>query len=196
MPEITFILGGARSGKSAYALEAANMYEGEKAFIATAEALDVDMEKRIARHKAERGPAWQTFEEPIDLRRVLIETEQKYPAILVDCLTLWVSNLLLRGLDLHEEFDAFTAKLAEGRRSHIFIVSNEVGMGIIPEHPLGRVYRDELGTLNRMVARVASNVILMIAGIPVAIKGEMGPAGPCRAAFSAEHVTSGQDGNR
>lgn len=194
-PGITLILGGARSGKSAYALEEANRYEGEKAFIATAEALDADMKKRIARHRSERGPAWRTFEEPVDLRRVLSETGHSYPAILIDCLTLWVSNLLLRGLNTAEEFEAFASKLIEERDSHIFIVSNEVGMGIVPEHPLGRVYRDELGTLNRAVARVASRVVLMIAGIPVPIKGVIDPAGPGRSVVSDEPASTEQKGS-
>lgn len=174
MGKITFILGGARSGKSSYALGEANLREGEKAFIATAEALDPDMEDRIAHHKAERGPAWETFEEPLDIKTVLRNTRNKYPVILIDCLTLWVSNLLHRELNTTEEFEALVQALLELSDAHVYIVSNEVGMGIIPEYPLGRIYRDRLGLLNRMIASVADRVILIIAGIPVAIKGGTG----------------------
>ena len=105
MAEITFILGGARSGKSAYALNEASLLQGEKAFIATAESLDMEMEERITRHKAERGPSWTTFEEPINIKEVLWNITPKYPVVLIDCLTLWVSNLLHKQLNTREEFE-------------------------------------------------------------------------------------------
>jgi len=172
MGGITFILGGVRSGKSSYALGEANLLEGRKAFIATAEGLDGDMRDRISRHKKERGPAWDTFEESVNIKEVLGSIRGEYPVILIDCLTLWVSNLLHGELDTEEAFEGLASRLLECRDSYIYIVSNEVGMGIVPEYPLGRVYRDQLGLLNKMIARVASTVTLMVAGIPLQIKGE------------------------
>ncbi|MDR2018209.1 MAG: bifunctional adenosylcobinamide kinase/adenosylcobinamide-phosphate guanylyltransferase [Syntrophobacterales bacterium] len=174
MGKITFILGGARSGKSTYALGEANLLKGRKAFIATAEALDREMERRIARHKAERGPEWDTFEEPIDIKSVLKGIGNKYPVILIDCITLWVSNLLHKELSLKEEFESLVKALLRCSDADVYLVSNEVGMGVVPEYPLGRVYRDQLGLLNKMIASVADRVILMTAGIPVTIKGETG----------------------
>jgi len=172
MGGITFIIGGVRSGKSSYALGEANRLEGRKAFIATAEGLDGDMKDRISRHKEERGPAWETFEEPVRIKEVLEGIRAEYPVILIDCLTLWVSNLLHRELNTEGAFEELASQLIECPDSHIYIVSNEVGMGIVPEYPLGRVYRDQLGLLNKMIARIASTVILMVAGIPLQIKGE------------------------
>jgi adenosylcobinamide kinase / adenosylcobinamide-phosphate guanylyltransferase len=172
MVTITFILGGARSGKSAYALREASLFGGAKAFIATAEGLDQEMEERIARHKAERGPSWTTFEEPINIKKVLENIRTKYPVVLIDCLTLWVSNLLHGELNVEDEFEDLVAALRDCPDSHIYIISNEVGMGIVPEYALARTYRDRLGILNKMIAAIASTVILMVAGIPLQIKGE------------------------
>jgi adenosylcobinamide kinase / adenosylcobinamide-phosphate guanylyltransferase len=171
MAKITFILGGARSGKSAYALSEASLFQGKKAFIATAESLDAEMEERITRHKAERGPSWTTFEEPINIKEVLWNITPKYPVVLIDCLTLWVSNLLHRQLNTREEFEGLVKTLLESPDSHIYIVSNEVGMGIVPENALARAYRDQLGLLNRMIAAAASTVVFMVAGIPLQVKG-------------------------
>jgi adenosylcobinamide kinase/adenosylcobinamide-phosphate guanylyltransferase len=172
MVKITFVLGGAKSGKSAYALREAGLFGREKAFIATAEGLDQEMEERIARHKAERGPSWVTFEEPTNITKVLRNITTKYPVVLVDCLTLWVSNLLHKELNTEEEFEGLVTTLLECPDSHVYIISNEVGMGIVPENALARNYRDQLGLLNRMIAAIASTVILMVAGIPLQIKGE------------------------
>ncbi len=170
MAGITFILGGVRSGKSTYALERANAYGGKKTFIATAEARDREMNDRIVRHKMERGLSWETCEEPLDIKGVLSNLSGSDRVVVIDCLTLWVSNLLERSEALEEEFDGLLSALLSCEASQIYIVSNEVGMGVVPEHPLGRAYRDYLGLLNRRVAEVASRVILMVAGIPVEIK--------------------------
>jgi adenosylcobinamide kinase / adenosylcobinamide-phosphate guanylyltransferase len=167
---ITFVVGGARSGKSSYALNEANLREGKKAFIATAEALDHEMEIRIARHKEERGDDWVAFEEPLKIDIALQAARNGYSAVIVDCLTLWVSNLLHAGYDMNATFQSLEATLLSCQASHIYIVSNEVGMGIVPGDSLSRIYRDRLGEINRMMARVAGKVVLMVAGIPLEIK--------------------------
>lgn len=169
---ITFILGGARSGKSTYALSEANLHQGKKAFIATAEALDEEMRVRITRHKEERGTDWSTLEEPLKIDDAVRSAREGYAAVVVDCLTLWVSNLLHAGSDPDEAFRSLETALLSSREQHIYIVSNEVGLGIVPEHALSRAYRDRLGEVNRMAARVASRVVFMVAGIPMDIKKE------------------------
>ena len=168
---ITLIIGGARSGKSAYALSEANLHPGRKVFIATAQAFDSEMKTRIARHKAERGPEWDTFEEPVKIGEAFLASAGgNYGAIVIDCLTLWVSNLLLGEEAVEEKFRSLETALLSRGDSAVYIVSNEVGMGIVPEYPLSRTYRDLLGNLNRLLAGVASRVVYMVAGIPVEIK--------------------------
>lgn len=165
-----FILGGARSGKSSYAITAATPIPGKKAFVATAEARDNEMEERIKRHRDERGVDWYTYEEPINLAGVLSDMDGQYDVILVDCLTLWMSNILISGLDPKRESDTLIGALQAHKAGHLYIISNEVGLGIVPENVLARAYRDHLGALNRRVAQVASTVIFMLAGIPMTVK--------------------------
>jgi adenosylcobinamide kinase / adenosylcobinamide-phosphate guanylyltransferase len=171
MGQITLILGGVRSGKSNFALEQANQCGGKRVFVATARSLDKEMEDRIANHKKERGLDWSTFEEPLNIAGVLRELTRDCGVVLIDCLTLWVSNLMHEERNQEEEQNIFASALESCLVPQIYVVSNEVGMGIVPEYPLGRAYRDQLGLLNRKIAQVASKVILMIAGIPVEIKG-------------------------
>ncbi len=170
MSVITLILGGARSGKSTYALKEANSFKGKKIFIATAEARDSEMRERISHHKNERGPSWETVEEPLEIAGALDALIAPETVVVIDCLTLWTSNLLEKKKNPEKEFDRFLSALLSCRASRVYIVSNEVGLGVVPEHPLGRIYRDQLGLLNRMVAEVATRVILMIAGIPMEIR--------------------------
>jgi adenosylcobinamide kinase / adenosylcobinamide-phosphate guanylyltransferase len=167
---ITFVIGGARSGKSSYALNEANLREGKKAFIATAEALDHEMETRIARHKTERGENWETLEEPLRIDVALQSAGNRFSAAVIDCLTLWVSNLLHAGQDPLAAFRSLESALLSSQVPRIYVVSNEVGMGIVPEHPLSRAYRDHLGDANKLLARISSTVVLMVAGIPTEIK--------------------------
>ena len=174
MAHITFVIGGVRSGKSSFALAEASLVPGEKVFIATAEALDRDMSDRITRHKAERGREWHTVEEPVHIPAVIRDMDKRYGVALIDCLTLWVSNLLGAGRETDDDFERLLSALEESACPRIYVVSNEVGMGIVPDHPLGRIYRDQLGLLNKMVARLSTTVILMVAGIPVPIKKEGG----------------------
>lgn len=175
--KITFIIGGARSGKSAFALSEAMKVEGRKAYIATAEALDEEMQERIEKHKAERGSDWETCEAPLKISEALLNMKNRYSVVLLDCLTIWLSNILLRaetpdpGIDSPEEtIRKFTDNLKKLNGMKLFIVSNEVGSGIVPENKLARRFRDLAGTLNQEVAGIANEVYMVTAGIPVKIK--------------------------
>jgi adenosylcobinamide kinase/adenosylcobinamide-phosphate guanylyltransferase len=167
---IVFIVGGAKSGKSSFALAKAETFAGRKAFIATAESLDDEMKERIQRHRDQRGENWETFEEPKEMARVLKEVKVGYSAALIDCLTLWLSNLLHSRQDPDREIAFFLSALREGGHPPFFIVSNEVGMGIVPENALARRFRDLAGRLNQEVAAIADEVYLVTAGIPLRIK--------------------------
>lgn len=176
---IVFITGGARSGKSRFALEKANSMNGKKIYIATAEPLDEEMKERIKRHKEERGREWLTMEEPIKIPKLLRELKGECDVILLDCLTLWLSNLMVAGKELSGEIEEFIADLKGIKNSSssclqplvLFIVSNEVGMGIVPENELARRFRDLAGMLNQRVAEIADEVYFMVSGIPLKIKG-------------------------
>ena len=172
---LTLILGGVRSGKSSYAQRLAT--SGERVlFIATAEAGDQEMKARIEAHQRARPPSWDTLEEPIDLVAALTPLLHRYDTVLLDCLTMWVSNLLLSG---QETASARGDILSEARRllglchnggASWIIVSNEVGLGVVPSTELGRVYSDELGRVNQLVAAEADDVYFMAAGLPLQIK--------------------------
>ncbi len=163
----TLILGGARSGKTIHALQMAEAAGRGLVMIATAEALDDEMADRIARHRAERGPAWRTLEAPLDLTGALAET-QPGDAVVVDCLTLWVSNLMHAGLEVERAGEALIAALA-GRE--VILISNEVGLGIVPANALARRFRDEAGRLNQRIAAAADKVVFIAAGLPLVLKG-------------------------
>ena len=173
-PRLILVLGGARSGKSRYAQEMAETVKGKRLFVATAQAFDNEMTKRIEDHKRQRGDIWETREEPVRIVEVISESQKRYDVILVDCLTLWVSNLLMAYGDDHERVENHIQRLIEGLReakTTIILVSNEVGLGIVPENRLARAFRDLAGMVNQRVAEVADRVILMVAGIPLVIKG-------------------------
>ncbi len=167
---IVFVIGGARSGKSSFALEKAELFPGRKAYIATAEPLDDEMRERVEKHRKQRGKDWDTHEEPVEMARVLKEKGRDYSAVVLDCLTLWLSNVLLGGKDPEGEIEAFLAFLRDGDHPPFFIVSNEVGMGIVPDNALSRKFRDLAGHLNQKVAGIADEVYLVTAGIPLRIK--------------------------
>ncbi len=162
---LTLLLGGARSGKSALALRRAADAGAPVVFIATAEALDAEMEARIARHRAERDPSWTTIEAPLDLRGALADAPAR-ACIVVDCLSFWVANLLRSELGEEEILAraAAGAALARGREGLTIAVSNEVGMGVVPEYALGRRYRDLLGRVNAAWAERAEEALLVLAG--------------------------------
>jgi adenosylcobinamide kinase/adenosylcobinamide-phosphate guanylyltransferase len=170
--KLTLVLGGARSGKSRYAesLIAAlpPPWQPPWAYVATAEALDAEMAGRIATHRARRGAHWQTIEAPRDLAAALAACETM--PVLVDCLTLWLSNLLLADAEIEAETARLERALAAAKMP-VVLVANEVGSGIVPDHPLGRRFRDLQGLLNQRIAARADRVILMVAGLPLALKG-------------------------
>ena len=166
------VLGGARSGKSRYAVEQAVQSDRRVAFLATARALDGDMAARIARHQAERPARWTTLEEPRDLVATCRRAATAHDLILVDCATVWVANLLERGDDdaaVLAAADAL-AQLQRERVVSLLVVSNEVGEGVHPSTALGRRFRDLLGSVNQRLAAAADRVTLMVAGLPMTIK--------------------------
>ncbi|HEY1413867.1 MAG TPA: bifunctional adenosylcobinamide kinase/adenosylcobinamide-phosphate guanylyltransferase [Rhodopila sp.] len=166
-PTTTLILGGARSGKSRYAEALVTQHPAPWVYVATAEALDDEMRARIAQHQAARKPGWRTIEAPTALADAL-DQEAARP-LLVECLTLWLSNLMLGGHDIGAATAALEAALAR-RRQPTVLVSNEVGLGIVPETQLGRVFRDEAGRLNQLMAARADHVAFMVAGLPMTLK--------------------------
>lgn len=169
-----FVIGGARSGKSHHAQTRIEALSGRLAFIATAEPRDAEMADRIARHQAERGARWTACEAPFDLAGAIRAAQDHADAILADCLTLWLSNLLLAEHDVA----AATAALEQAVRDcpvPIALVANEVGLGIVPTNALARRFRDEAGRLNQRVAAFADEVVLVTAGLPLTLKGG-GPA--------------------
>jgi adenosylcobinamide kinase/adenosylcobinamide-phosphate guanylyltransferase len=186
--KIVLVVGGARSGKSSFALTMASRVRGGKAFVATAQAFDEEMRQRIERHRKERGSGWDEYEEPMGVVDLIMDIQDKYDVILIDCLTLWLSNVMIREestkqraqmieIEIERFLDSlryFKRKsLADGQRSvlsYLLLVSNEVGMGIVPENELARRFRDAAGTLNQKVAEIADDVYTVIAGIPVKIK--------------------------
>ena len=171
---LTLVLGGARSGKSARALGMAEAQAAEtsagRVFVATAEALDEEMADRIARHRAERSQAWRTIEAPLDLACALDGCSAD-DVVLVDCLTLWLSNSMLREDGGHERrVDAMLLALRR-RNEPTVVVSNEVGWGVVPDNALARRFRDEAGRLNQVVAAIADRVELVVSGLPLVLKG-------------------------
>ena len=162
------ITGGARSGKSRYALELAESLGSRRRFLATAQALDAEMADRIDRHRRERGPTWETVEEPIDIHCHLDD----HPVILIDCLTLWISNLLEhRGHDADLELDIERfVRAVEATSASVVVVTNEVGFGIVPVNPLARRFRDWSGIASQRVARCCDQVFLSCAGLPLRLK--------------------------
>ena len=163
------VLGGARSGKSAYAQSLAEAFGPERLYLATAEAGDEEMAARIARHRADRGQGWATLEEPLEVARALGAEARPGRVVVVDCLTLWLSNLMLAG----REPGAAIAGLAEAigaLAGPAILVSNEVGMGIVPDHKLGREFRDWQGRANREIAQACDAAVFIAAGLPVQLK--------------------------
>jgi adenosylcobinamide kinase/adenosylcobinamide-phosphate guanylyltransferase len=165
--KVTFVIGGARSGKSRYAEGLIAELPPPWTYVATAEALDAEMAERIAAHRVRRGSTWRTVEAPRDLAAAL--TASGATPVLIDCLTLWLSNLMLAGADIEME----TARLEEAlaaARAPVVLVANEVGSGIVPEHALGRKFRDLQGVLNQRIAARADRVVLVVAGLPMVLK--------------------------
>lgn len=171
--ESVLVLGGARSGKSTYALQRAQEWEGRLVYLATAEGKDEEMRKRIARHRARRrSRRWETIEEPLEVVWQLKEIDGSIGAVVLDCVTLWVSNALLNNQE--GELENQVAELVEEiplLPFHFLAVSNEVGLGLVPDTSLGRDYRDLLGTVNQRLAQACKEVVFMTAGLPLKVKG-------------------------
>jgi len=160
---LTFVLGGARSGKSAYAEALIGALPAPWCYVATAQAFDDEMRARIAEHRARRDQRWRTVEAPLDLAAAL-DTDAP---VLVDCLTLWLTNLMLA--ERRPDWPALRAAL-DARAAPTVIVSNEVGLGIVPDNALARAFRDEAGRLHQLVAARADRVVFMVAGLPMVVK--------------------------
>jgi len=170
--KLYFITGGARSGKSSFAEKLALDMTGKRAYIATAQALDDEMSARIEKHRIKRGNSWDTYEEPLAVAELLRKLTNRYQIVLLDCLTLWLSNVMA-----HTDGDGGVTscsdelvKAAKDFGGVCIVVSNEVGLGIVPDNPLARKYRDFAGILNQKVAQAADEVYFTAAGIPLKIK--------------------------
>ena len=168
LPPVTLILGGARSGKSRYAERLVENAASRGTYCATAEAGDAEMAARIAAHRARRGPFWRTVEAPLALASAIAAAGPEGP-VLVDCLTLWLSNLLMAGRQPDAEAGVLCRALHEAV-GPVVLVSNEVGMGLVPETPLGRHFRDAAGRLNQEIAALADRVVFIAAGLPLVLK--------------------------
>ena len=173
MKKTIFITGGCKSGKSRHALELSEeISTSKRIFIATSMPLDDEMKERIDRHKQERDKSWKTVEAPIELSVAINKNNKNGNVILVDCLTLWINNLLMENKNpdiINQHIDKLICTIKK-TKSPIILVSNEVGTGIVPENDLARKFRDLAGLTNQKVAKCADRVIWMVAGIPVSIK--------------------------
>ena len=163
------VLGGARSGKSRYAEGRAQAAGGERIYIATAQPLDDEMRQRIARHRADRGPGWQTIEAPRALADAIADHGTAGRILLVDCLTLWTSNLLLADADIPAETARLVAAIG-ACAAGIILVANEVGLGIVPDNALARRFRDEAGRVNEAIAAACDEAVFVAAGLPLTLK--------------------------
>ena len=172
MSKNILITGGCRSGKSSHALTLARGVSGEKLYVATAEALDSEMAERIARHQQERGESWETHEEPVELIKVFKQLETRAGVLILDCLTLWISNLLIKDYDQEHILKEVIRLMDQSDRMQcrLIFVTNEVGAGIVPENKLARNFRDIVGAANQLVASRCDEVIHMVSGISTIIK--------------------------
>lgn len=172
IPDFTksmLVLGGARSGKSHFAQAQAEKATSALVYIATAQALDAEMADRIARHRGDRGPRWRTVEAPLELAEAIRAESRSGTILLVDCLTLWASNLMLAEKDIGRAIAALTTAIAE-TPGRIILVSNEVGLGIVPDNALGRRFRDAAGEINQAVGKVVERAVFTVSGFPIVLK--------------------------
>jgi adenosylcobinamide kinase/adenosylcobinamide-phosphate guanylyltransferase len=173
LPAVTLVLGGARSGKSRYAERLVEGAASAGTYIATAEAGDAEMAARIAEHRGRRSAFWRTVEAPLDLAAAIAAHADPARPLLIDCLTLWVANLLQAGRTVADDGERLCAVLRDAPGAAV-LVANEVGLGLVPETPLGRRFRDEAGRLNQAVAALADRVVFLAAGLPLALKPTVG----------------------
>jgi adenosylcobinamide kinase/adenosylcobinamide-phosphate guanylyltransferase len=169
MRRVTFILGGARSGKSRYAETLAAKHKRKPTYVATAEITDEEMRERIEHHRQERGTRWHTVEAPLDLIAVLNEADRAGSFTLIECLTVWINNLIYHQKDVASEVERLQARL-DKIKGHVVLVANEVGLGIVPDNALARRFRDEAGRANQAMADAADEVVFIAAGLPMVLK--------------------------
>lgn len=173
MSKVILVTGGARSGKSRFAEKLTEAYQPLRGYLATAEAGDGEMAARIVRHQARRGEGWQTVEEPLRVEEAVRCNDGRFNVLLMDCVTLWISNLMFRGEGGEAGVLPAVRSLADSfpsLKTPLVIVTNEVGMGIVPEHPLSRSFRDLAGEANEMIAAAADEVYVTISGLPLKLK--------------------------
>lgn len=171
LPALTLVVGGARSGKSRIAEQLVTATGRPRLYIATAQAFDDEMRDRIARHQVDRGPDWTTIEAPMNIAEALEKCKPKF-TVLLDCATLWLTNILLDGQNIRETCNALVDTLCKSP-APVVVVSNEVGWGIVPENRLAREFRDAQGRLNQMIAARAGLVVGVMAGLPIVLKGDL-----------------------
>lgn len=171
MTNHVLILGGARSGKTSLAEQLASTIGKQPVYLATAEALDAEMAERVASHQRQRAGRFTTIEEPLELSEAIEEAAGEHDVILVDCLTLWISNLLGAGRDVAEAVEELAEVLETTRHSRVILVSNEVGLGIVPDNALARSFRDLVGWSHQRLATICPDVLFVAAGLPLALKG-------------------------
>lgn len=170
LPAVTLVLGGARSGKSAFAEQLVEAASATRLYLATGQAWDEEMRTRISTHQERRGTGWETVEAPVELAEALADTARADRPVLVDCLTLWVTNLMLGEHDIDAAFDRL-AKTLPGLKGPVVFVSNEVGLGIVPDNAMARAFRDHAGRLHQTIAGLADEVHFVAAGLPLKMKG-------------------------
>jgi len=173
MTRHVLVLGGARSGKTAFAEQLAIRSGSRPAYLATAEALDAEMRDRVESHKAGRAARFTTFEEPLALPETLLRVSSEHDVILVDCLTLWITNLLMANEDVAKAVSELGATLVQLKASKVILVSNEVGLGIVPDNAMARTFRDLAGAAHQRLAQICDDVHFIVAGLPMTLKGEV-----------------------
>ena len=172
MTRHVLVLGGARSGKTAFAEQLAIRTGRRPAYLATAEALDAEMRDRVESHKAGRAARFTTIEEPLALPDAVVKAAANHDVILVDCLTLWITNLLVDNADVAKAVSELGATLVQLKTSKVILVSNEVGLGIVPDNAMARTFRDLAGAAHQRLAEICDDVYFVVAGLPLTLKGE------------------------
>lgn len=172
MTRHVLVLGGARSGKTAFAEQLAIRSGSHPAYLATAEALDSEMRDRVASHQALRAGQFATIEEPLALSDALLKASASHDVILVDCLTLWITNLLMANEDVSRAVSELGATLVQLRTAKVILVSNEVGLGIVPDNAMARTFRDLAGPAHQRLAEICDDAYFIVAGLPITLKGE------------------------
>lgn len=172
MTRHVLVLGGARSGKTAFAESLAIRSGSKPAYLATAEALDAEMRDRVDSHKAGRAERFTTLEEPLALSDAVLRASADHDVILVDCLTLWITNLLMANEDVSKAVSELGATLVQLKSAKVILVSNEVGLGIVPDNAMARTFRDLAGASHQRLAVVCDDVYFVVAGLPMTLKGE------------------------